>query len=143
MKLNDSIFRFENPVLNEMYFKVNDDFKKEKMETDTESANGRISVKHEDNDLNEAFVYLTITIGEKGDSFPFELKATMGSNFLWPEGLAGKTINTLLTVNAPALLLSYIRPIVSSITDSSEHPTYHIPFIDFSSKEMTTDENDD
>ncbi|PZF87484.1 hypothetical protein C1903_12445 [Listeria ivanovii] len=113
------------------------------METDTKSANGSITVKHEDNDLNEAFVHLTITIGEKSDSFPFELKVTMGSKFLWPEGLDEKTIDTLLTVNAPALLLAYIRPMVSSIIDSSEYPTYHIPCIDFASKEMAPTENND
>ncbi|EAG6952184.1 hypothetical protein HB948_12780 [Listeria welshimeri] len=143
MKLKNSIFRFENPVLTDMYFKVNDDFIKEKMDTDTESANGSIMVKREDDELNEALVRLTIIIGEKGDSFPFELKLTMGSKFLWQEGIDEETINTLLTVNAPALLLAYIRPMVSSITDSSEYPTYHIPFIDFASTEMTPTEYND
>ena len=40
-------------------------------------------------------------------------------------------VNSMLNVNAPALLLGYMRPIVSSITNSSALPVYNIPFINF------------
>ncbi|EAC3108901.1 hypothetical protein JX009_000467 [Listeria monocytogenes] len=143
MELKNSKFEFENPVLTEIDFKINKNFIKENIDTNTESASGSITVKHKDDIPNEAFVYLNIIIGQQGDSFPFELKLTMGSNFKWPEGIDENNIESLLTINAPALLLSYIRPIVSSITSSSAYPTYYIPFIDFANHEMTPVENNE
>ena len=41
----------------------------------------------------------------------------------------------LLTQNAPALLLSYMRPLVASATAASPYPAYHLPFIDFTKEE--------
>lgn len=41
----------------------------------------------------------------------------------------GETVGECLNVNAPALLLSYMRPIVANITSSSIFPAYHLPFV--------------
>ena len=43
-------------------------------------------------------------------------------------------IDNLLRKNAPALLLSYARPLIASITNASKFPTYNIPFLDFSAE---------
>ena len=54
----------------------------------------------------------------------------MASDFKW-EDLDEKTVDSMLNLNAPALLLSYMRPIVANITNSSKFPTYNLPFINF------------
>lgn len=37
----------------------------------------------------------------------------------------------MLKCNAPALLLSYMRPIVANITNVSKFPVYNLPFVNF------------
>ena len=61
------------------------------------------------------------------------LEIKLASEFSWQD-LAENKIDVLLRQNAPALLLSYARPIISSITSASKFPTYNIPFLDFSSE---------
>lgn len=61
---------------------------------------------------------------------PFYLKAISIAYFIWAEGLDEKTIEGLLKVNAPAIMLSYIRPIISNITTFSGQPPLLIPLID-------------
>lgn len=55
----------------------------------------------------------------------------MGANFMWEEAIGEERAKQLLNINAPAVLLSYIRPMVSSMTNSSKYPALNIPFIDF------------
>ena len=68
----------------------------------------------------------------EGDS-PFELNITIQGKFSWDDEFDDKTVEELLNVNAPALLLSYLRPIVSNITLNGMGNSYDIPFIDFTS----------
>ena len=84
---------------------------------------------------NEALVKLTLSIGNSTDSQPFDICVKMGANFTWDESVEIEKAKQLLNINAPAVLLSYIRPIVSSMTNSSKYPTLNIPFIDFTKKE--------
>ena len=35
-----------------------------------------------------------------------------------------------LEINAPSLLISYIRPLVALVTGSSKYPAWNIPFLD-------------
>ena len=59
----------------------------------------------------------------------------MVSGFTWND-LDDEMVDTLLRQNAPALLLSYARPIIASITNASKFPTYNIPFFDFSEESV-------
>ena len=54
----------------------------------------------------------------------------MSSDFEW-EDMDESMIDTMLHINAPALLLGYMRPIVATITNSSKYPVYNLPFINF------------
>ena len=49
----------------------------------------------------------------------------------WNSELEDSKVNSFLNQNAPALLLSYARPIISMITNASRFPAYNIPFINF------------
>lgn len=61
----------------------------------------------------------------------------MSAKFLWEGDLEEKVVKSLLKSNAPAALLSYIRPIVSMMTMSSKYPALNIPFIDFTKNEIS------
>ena len=53
----------------------------------------------------------------------------MQSMFTWPLEMAQEQVEALLTKNAPAMLLSYIRPIVAQLTGASPLQAFHIPFV--------------
>ncbi len=79
---------------------------------------------------NRARVSLTLKVNAENKEAPFELEIKVVSDFKW-EDMDENMVNSMLNVNAPALLLGYMRPIVSSITNSSALPVYNIPFINF------------
>ena len=91
------------------------------------------------NDSNEAYVALTLRLGGGGnkENQPFSILVKMSANFSWGENLEEKLVKSLLKSNAPAALLSYIRPIVSMMTMSSKYSALNIPFIDFTQNEIS------
>lgn len=129
--MKPSSFQFSNPVLVNMTFEANHNFKKNN-EVEI-PANVNVSV-HENKNATEAIVELTIEIGRKDDSSPYFLSATEGAKFKWDEGAKAKK-DSLLQQNAPALLLSYLRSIIASVTSASPFETFNIPFMDFTKKE--------
>ena len=94
-----------------------------------DTRNVAISILDENTD-NEALVSLNIVIGEKSKSFPFYLSITMSAQFVCDKNKS-EIFHELLETNAPALLLSYARPIVSVITSQSGFPTLNLPFMNF------------
>ena len=82
---------------------------------------------------------LTAKISSKDGKGPFSLKIRLESNFRW-EKMEEDVLEKMLKCNAPALLLSYMRPIISNITSASKFPTYNLPFVNFS--EQVDDKND-
>lgn len=73
-----------------------------------------------------------VTIGSEDASTPFFLETKFVANFRWNEQLLGDRVDAFLNQNAPALLLSYVRPIISMVTNVSHYPPYNLPFINFS-----------
>lgn len=57
----------------------------------------------------------------------------MSTNIRWMEELEEELIKTILSSNAPSLILSYIRPIVANLTGNSGLSAFNIPFMDFTS----------
>ena len=85
--------------------------------------------------MKEATVSLTIEIGETDDNVPFYIKAKEQADFKWDESVADIMLDRLLNQNAPSLLLSYLRPIVAQVTNSSKYGVYNIPFVNFTSND--------
>ena len=129
--MNHSKFQFSNPELEKIEFSVNQDFDEEKCDGIQMQSN--IDVKFLGD--SEARVQFTLTIGNVTDTQPFYICVKMSANFMWEEAVGEEKAKQLLNINAPAVLLSYIRPIVSSMTNSSRYPTLNIPFIDFTATE--------
>lgn len=129
--MNRSKFQFSNPELEKIEFSINQNFDEEKYDGIAMQSNIEVQML----EGNEALVKLTLSIGNATDSQPFDICVKMGADFTWDESVEIEKAKQLLNINAPAVLLSYIRPIVSSMTNSSKYPTLNIPFIDFTKKE--------
>ena len=71
----------------------------------------------------------------------FALLFVIMANFEWDETYDSETINNLLLINAPSLLLGYARPIISNITSNSIGQ-YDLPFMNFVSSDdiLSTEE---
>lgn len=126
--MTKSKFQFVNPYLEELKFCENKAFERER--------NSAIEVKNtfnvhiERREENSAKVQLILNMNAENENAPFQLKAVVASEFRWEE-LEDKAVEDMLNLNAPALLLGYMRPIVANITNVSSFPVYNLPFINF------------
>ncbi|MCT4411884.1 hypothetical protein EFT44_10045 [Leuconostoc falkenbergense] len=67
------------------------------------------------------------------DDKPYVFTVTYTSEFSWSEDVEEKNVEAFLTINAPALLLSYVRNTVSNLTSSAKVERLDLPFYDFTS----------
>ena len=124
--MKTSNFQFVNPYLSELNFIAKKNFNPEGNEIEVKSSfNVNVS---KSNTEHKATVELAATIGD--DKAPFVIYAKIASNFVWGD-LNDETVDNFLKINAPAVLLSYLRPIIASVTNSSQFPVYNLPFINF------------
>lgn len=126
--MKPSKFQFVNPYLVELSFAINPNFNAGDGEIEMQNS-FNVQVKRSKSE-NRANVELTLAINVDNQSAPFTMKIKVASDFKW-EDLQEKTIEGMLNYNAPALLLGYMRPIVASVTNSSNFPAYNLPFINF------------
>ena len=132
--MKKSSFKIISTSTEEVVFKKNDLFI---------SKNENINLKLDSNieviflENNRARVVLEFNIfDEKNlDTVPFFIKVKESGIFEWKEDTNFETVNNLLHINAPALLLSYIRSIISQLVAFSGYTSLVIPFIDFSTKD--------
>ena len=55
----------------------------------------------------------------------------LSAQFIWNDVYDENTLKDLLSINAPALLLGYARPMIASITNMSPYPSFNLPFYNF------------
>ena len=128
--MKSSKFQFLNPYLEELYFTANPEYAPDSAEIGIEMQNAfNVQVARSKNE-NKANVKLTLETNTENEKAPFKLRISMASDFKW-EDMDEKTIDSTLRLNAPALLLGYMRPIVANITNSSSFPVYNLPFFNF------------
>ena len=121
-----SSFQFSNPSITDVKFTKNLSFKFNKAAKMTNSFNIEIMNKNKDSAIVELSIYINENIIENS---PFKLSLKIRANFNWLGEL--KNPDIFLRQNAPALLISYARPIITNLTSSAGLPPYNIPFIDF------------
>ena len=80
-------------------------------------------------------IFIFFELGEKNSQVPFYISAIEAAGFRWDDTLKDDMVNKLLNQNAPSLLLSYLRPIVTQITAASPFDAYNIPFMSFTNNE--------
>jgi preprotein translocase subunit SecB len=133
--MKESRFQFSNPALNKLYFTINDGFRSDSetisIETNISTCVGPIT-----NSPKESFATVEVTakIGKEDITQPFFIEAVESAAFKWEtEAYSQEDIEVLLRKNAAALLISYLRPIISNISSFSRYPTYYLPYVDLSS----------
>lgn len=128
--MKTSKFQFINPYLEEVYFEANPNFVAGVDDGEIEIQNSfNIQIKRSENE-NRANVELILETNTENEKTPFILRIKVASDFKW-EDLDEKSVESMLNLNAPALLLGYMRPIVANITNSSNFPVYNLPFVNF------------
>lgn len=126
--MKHSDFQFLNPYLKEINFVINPKF--DVSNNDIEMQNTfNVEITKSENE-NKANVALELETNINSENAPFKLRTVVASDFKW-ENLDDEMVNSMLNLNAPALLLGYMRPIVANVTNSSNFPAYNLPFINF------------
>jgi len=122
------------PKLNQFQYQTNDEFcfKDEvSIEMDT---NIRVSRGIDENAL-QALVVLTIGIFTKRDvkESPFVIEIEVEGHFRWTDELDknNERLENMLKQNAPAILYSYARPLITLITVEANMPPLVIPLMNF------------
>ncbi len=123
-----SIFKFTPPLL------INSSFSMKRPQKPDDVVNIHLCrniIKNAED--NSALVELRVQLNkeeEKENEDPcFVAEVTLQSMFSWPKELDQEKADALLRVNAPALLISYARPIFVQLTAASPAPTYNLPFL--------------
>lgn len=126
--MKESKFQFLNPYLVELSFVANPDFDTGNTSIEIQN-NFSVQIDRSESE-NLARVELKLEINIENYNAPFRVKAIVASDFKW-EDLDDEAVEAMLNLNAPALLLGYMRPIVANVTNSSCFPAYNLPFINF------------
>lgn len=123
-----SPFKFTPPLLIESHFAM----RRPKREEDVVNIHLCRNVVKND-EKNSAIVELKVQLNKEGDKEKedacFVAEVTLQSIFTWPDDMDKTFVNSLLTVNAASLLISYARPIIVQLTAASPIPAYNIPFL--------------
>lgn len=85
-----------------------------------------------------ARVRMSFSIFEEKDlkDVPFRLINVVEGDFGWTNDIPAEQVSALLKTNAPAVLMSYIRPIISIQTSFAGFPALIIPLVDFTSEDL-------
>lgn len=125
--MKNSVLQFKNPQLTKLIFEINPNYvvNNQQINIKKEFKTNVIHLQE-----NEDIVEFTIIIGTNDNTSPFYIKATESAIFKF-NGSDEIAKNNLLKCNAPAVLLGYLRPIISTITALSPYSAYNLPLIDF------------
>ena len=77
---------------------------------------------------------ITVFKGKNFEEVPFIINISIEGVFNWIIDIKEEELKILLDENAPAILLSYIRPFISQITLFSGNPPLILPLINFTEK---------
>lgn len=126
--MEKSNLQFTDPHITKIDFRLND------YETITEAMPISIEVESEINqDYKEAIVRLNLIVGKVDDEndvvTSFYFNGVICADFHWKEDV--KNPEKMLKINGGTVLLSYIRPILASLTMQAGIKPLNLPFINF------------
>lgn len=127
--MQKSNFKFKNPKLTQLEFKVNQDYNNDSMLTLDIKDNIIVNRTNE----TSASVILKLQIFRKEDfkDVPFIISIEMQGDFSWSSDMDKEIVDVLLKQNAPAVLLSYMRPYITTVTTGSGYPPLILPLMNF------------
>lgn len=131
--VKESNFKIKTPKIKKIEYEINESYEKS---SNPINLNIRTETKiYKSNLENKAVVSLELQIFDKSTfekaGAPFYINIIMFGEFGWDESVEGNMLNSLLETNAPAVLLSYMRPYISSLTSGSGHQPLIIPLLNF------------
>lgn len=127
--MEKSNFQFKNPHIEKITFEVNNDIADE----NNIPINIDVQTLISDED-NMALVKLFLTVGALDETTNNMINSIyfhgcIVSEFIWENNICN--VENMLKVNGGAILLSYLRPILSSLTMQAGIKPLHLPLIDF------------
>jgi len=129
--MKKSSLKFTNPIITKLEYEINAINDEKENDAIKISNTFKVNIKRSEEE-KEAVVELNIIIGAKeNNEAPFYVDMVMGAIFKWDDSYDENTVKDLLSINAPALLLGYARPIIATITNMSPFPAYNLPFYNF------------
>lgn len=126
--MKESFFKLRSQFTEEIIFKKNSDFKDRKIKL---KFSHRLEIKNIDEGSSNVKLIFNIFTEEELAESPFFISITQSGKFEYPSNLDKNNLENLLNINAPAVLLSYIRGIISQITAFSGYPALIIPLMNF------------
>ena len=121
------------PVVTKSLFELNNEFDFQgdiALEIDN-----NIEIIKLENQPMESIIRLTLGFFTKSDfkKVPFKIEMKIEGHFKWDEELDEKEalLETMLKENAPAILYSYLRPLITSLTMEADLPPLIIPLMNF------------
>lgn len=126
--MKESFFRLKSQFTEEIIFKKNSDFKDRKIKL---KFSHKLEIKNIDETSSSVKLIFNIFTEEELEVSPFFISITQLGEFQYPSDLDKTDLENLLNINAPAVLLSYIRGLVSQITAFSGYPALIIPLMNF------------
>ena len=123
--VKNSEFQFSNPELTDLTFHINDSFNM----PDSVNVPQRLTANMFADGDKSAIVKMTLRIGDETEEMPFYIEISMQSSFIWQDSIDFEKAKALIHNNGVAMLISYARPIIASITNSSRFPAYNLPFL--------------
>ena len=124
-ELVKSQLQFDNPCITEFNFHVNSNV----TETKQMTASYTVTQNRAQN-ADACLLQLKVNIGEDSSVSPFTIEAAIQSVFEWNASLTDDQLDKLLSENAVALLISYLRPMISHMTVDAGFPPLILPFFD-------------
>ena len=125
MKAKKSDFQFSNPRIKKTLFCVNEQFDSEKYK----GLDVAYNVERIHQTATDAELDLIIQVGGETEAYPFFIEITMSAMFKWDNCGPEMDVDMLLSQNAVALLISYVRPHIAYLTSSAGFNAYHLPYL--------------
>lgn len=127
--MEKSKFQFKNPHIEKINFEVNNEI----VDENNIPINIEIQTLMSDED-NTALVKLFLTVGVLDETSnnimnSIYFNGCIVSEFAWESDILN--VEDMLKVNGGAILLSYLRPILSSLTMQAGIKPLYLPLIDF------------
>lgn len=128
--MDKSNFQLDRQRIISTDFTLNKDFLKKNNNLNIE-LEGKTEVKILSENTAIVIFSLSVFNNKPLEEVPFQIKVASEGTFSWNLSMDKKKLYNFLNINAPSILLSYIRSVVSMITSYAGLPNIMIPLINF------------
>jgi len=131
--MRKSNFQMNNPTLQNVVFKLNNQFESEEGAVQLAISDAKNITKNAE---NSATVNYSVRVFDEDFKLggPFFIEVSYSANFRWSD-LNEDEIDSLLNHNAPAILLGYIRPLIAQLSSNAGFPPLHLPLLNLQGDE--------